>query len=176
MADSPLPTWKYDHEFPQRRPGGPSGVRILASAVLGAALVTAGVLVLGFGPADLLARPVRALAALLAFAAVTLVLSRFRAGQRKCISVGRRYLVCGSQIVYFGNVTAAALDERHGRLQLTTVFGGCFLLEQRRFPTNARKADKIARNTGAKFTKVATRILTAVQQASPGAVITHTGR
>jgi hypothetical protein len=170
MSKSRLATWKYQHEFPNRRPTRSIAIRAVLSVVAVGTVegvpATAG----GFDP---FASPVvtlgGVLGAVVAVAVLVLVLSR----SQKVIAIGPRYLICGAQIVYFGNVTAAVLDVPNGRLRLTSASGHWFVLERRRFPTNARKPDKIARNTGAKFTRVADRILAAVRRAAPGAVITQ---
>jgi len=86
----------------------------------------------------------------------------------KKIFLGPRYLICGNSIVYYNNVERLVLDEAAGQLRLVTVSDQAFTLERKRFPTNARKADKIARNKAAKFSKVAHNIIVRVQRAVPG--------
>jgi hypothetical protein len=83
------------------------------------------------------------------------------------LSLGTRYLLCGNDIVYYGNVTRLALSEKEGKLSVRSANGKTFVLERERFPTGARKADKIKKNRAAKFGKVAAKIVDKVRKASP---------
>ena len=85
----------------------------------------------------------------------------------KMLYVGPRYLICGQRIVYFGNVSAITLDESGGRLRLESVSGSPFLLERDKFPSNARKSDKIAANKAKKFEKVSARVIEMIVKISP---------
>jgi hypothetical protein len=89
----------------------------------------------------------------------------------KTIMVGPRYLICGEQIVYFANITRVKIDGSKGTLRLTSLDGSALTLERSKFPTNARKADKIKRNQAAKFSKVAKNLSERVRKAAPEAVI-----
>jgi hypothetical protein len=86
----------------------------------------------------------------------------------KKIFLGPRYLICGSSIVYYNNVVRLALDEDAGNLLLVTAADQSFTLERDKFPTGARKADKIIKNKAAKFTKVSQNLIGKVLRASPG--------
>lgn len=86
----------------------------------------------------------------------------------KKIFLGPRYLICGSNIVYYNNVVRLALDEAAGNLLLVTAANQSFTLERDKFPTNARKADKIVKNKAAKFDKVSQNLIGKVLRASPG--------
>ena len=46
------------------------------------------------------------------------------------ISLGPRYLLCGSDIVYFGNIDRVVLDETRGRMTLQAGERPCFVLER----------------------------------------------
>ncbi|WP_301101718.1 hypothetical protein [Propionivibrio sp.] len=83
------------------------------------------------------------------------------------LALGPRYLVCGNDIVYFANVAQVALHEGEGRLNLKMASGATFTLERDKFPTNARKAHKVAANKAAKFNKVSAKIIEKVRRASP---------
>lgn len=83
------------------------------------------------------------------------------------IFLGPRYLICGSSIVYYNNVVRLALDEASGNLLLVTAADQSFTLERDKFPTNARKADKIVKNKAAKFSKVSQNLIGKVLRASP---------
>jgi hypothetical protein len=85
----------------------------------------------------------------------------------KMLYVGPRYLICGPKIVYFSNVTSMALEESAGTLRLVSGKAGNFLLERDRFPTGARKADKIKVNKALKFDKVSAKLIDRVRRASP---------
>lgn len=85
----------------------------------------------------------------------------------KKLSLGPRYLLCGSNIVYYGNVTRLAMSAVDGKLSVRSANGKTFVLEREKFPTGARKADKIRKNRAAKFDKVAAKIVERVRKASP---------
>lgn len=88
-------------------------------------------------------------------------------GGAKTLSVGPRYLVCGDHIVYYANVTQLQLSEAEGVLSLQTSGGKSFVIEREKFPTNARKANKVAANKAAKFNKVTAKIIDKVRRVSP---------
>ena len=83
--------------------------------------------------------------------------------------LGPRYLLCGNAIVYFGNVKRMNLSSAQGKLRLECANGTAFVLERDKFPTGARKANKIAKNKAAKFDKVSAKIMEKVRAAT-----THT--
>jgi hypothetical protein len=85
----------------------------------------------------------------------------------RTLSMGPRYFVCGDQIIYYANVTKMNLSESDGVLSLQTANGNKFAIERNRFPTNARKANKVAANKAAKFNKVTAKIIEKVRRASP---------
>ncbi len=89
--------------------------------------------------------------------------------ERLCISP--RYLVCGKTVLYFRNVQALEIHGSDGRLKLTALNGEQIVLERDKFPTNARKKDKIAANKQAKFSKVAKKILDKVKAHAPTAQV-----
>ena len=88
-------------------------------------------------------------------------------GRAKTLCVGPRYLICGDEIVYYANVTQIELSEAAGSLSLQTASGKSLLIERGKFPTNARKANKIAANQAAKFNKVSAKIVDKVRRAAP---------
>jgi len=90
------------------------------------------------------------------------------------IAIGPRYLLCGNDIVYFGNIDRVVLDEARGRMTLQAGERPCFVLEREKFPTNARKTDKIAANKAAKFAKVSGKLLERVRHASPAVEVSKT--
>ena len=57
---------------------------------------------------------------------------------------------------------------RPGTLELFGADGQVLRLERDKFPTNARKADKITKNKATKFEKVSSRIIERVLHAAPG--------
>lgn len=89
----------------------------------------------------------------------------YLAGQRTLV-LGPRYLICGDQIIYYANVTELKLSEAEGTLSLQTGKAIPFVIERERFPTNARKAPKVAANKAAKFNKVVARVTEKVRRAS----------
>lgn len=87
--------------------------------------------------------------------------------KKRQITIGSRYLICGDTIVYFGNVSHVLLEEDKGKLSLKNMNGPVFVLEREKFPTNARKTDKIKKNMDAKFIKVSERIINRITSISP---------
>jgi hypothetical protein len=149
MDGTTFATWKYQHAG--------AGYRHRARAALtGALLVAAMVTGTLFADQTILPPIILFVLALIAF---------FHS--RKVILVGPRYFICGDAIVYYANVTRMALDDRAGTLRLFTASGQGFTLERDKFPTGARKADKIAKNKAAKFAKVSASLIGKIQRASP---------
>ncbi len=83
----------------------------------------------------------------------------WRAEYDKTLLVSNRYMILGEDIVYFRNVASARIDK--GAETLTVFFGKgrSMVISSSRFPTNARKPDKIRLNRSNKFTKVSDRIV-----------------
>ena len=94
---------------------------------------------------------------------------------KKQIRLGARYAIVGNTIVYFRNVRR--LEFRAGQ-DLTLHWGKDrrLKIEQSRFPTNARKTEKIAKNKAAKFEKVSGKIIDRVLFASPTVALTGIDR
>jgi hypothetical protein len=69
--------------------------------------------------------------------------------------------------VYYGNVRRLTLSQARDSLQVQSANGRVFVLERDKFPTSARKTDKIARNRAAKFDKVSGKIIEKVRKAVP---------
>ena len=82
------------------------------------------------------------------------------------LHLGPRYLLCGKSIVYYANVKKLTLSRAKGSMRLQSANGQVFLLERDKFPTGARKTDKIAKNKAAKFDKVSSKIVDKVRKAS----------
>lgn len=93
----------------------------------------------------------------------------------KHLLLGPRYLLCGQTIVYYGNVKRLTLSRATGTLRVQAHNGKTFLLEREKFPTNARKADKIQKNKAAKFDKVADKIMDKVRSANPNVDVIGAG-
>ena len=82
------------------------------------------------------------------------------------LQLGPRYLLCGKAIVYYANVKKLSLSKTKGSIRLQSANGQVFVLERDKFPTGARKTDKIAKNKAAKFDKVSSKIVEKVRKAS----------
>jgi hypothetical protein len=82
------------------------------------------------------------------------------------LQLGPRYLLCGKAIVYYANVRRLALSRAQGSLRLQSANGQVFVLERDKFPTGARKTEKIARNKADKFEKVSVKIVEKVRRAA----------
>ncbi|MDP5239375.1 hypothetical protein Q9Q94_07525 [Uliginosibacterium sp. 31-16] len=87
------------------------------------------------------------------------------------LMIGPRYLICGNTILYYRNLSRVASSAK-GVLDLYGSAGAPLRIEQERFPTGARKADKIERNTRAKFDKASALILRRVQAQAPDVQLT----
>ncbi len=94
--------------------------------------------------------------------------------------IGRVDITAGSKlvgaksvntIVYFGNVKRMTLSPAHGKLRLECTNGKAFVLERDKFPTGARKAEKIKKNKAKKFDKVSSKIMEKVRAASANVVL-----
>ena len=94
-----------------------------------------------------------------------------RTGCDKPLLIAGRYLILGERIVYYGSVVRASLDKERQTLTITAKRGLPVVIAAEKFPTNARKPDKIRINKSAKFYKVAERILTRLRAAAPDADI-----
>lgn len=91
----------------------------------------------------------------------------FSAG--RYLLLGPRYLVCGKAIVYYANVQRITLSRGSGMLRVQSKNGHTFALDRDKFPTNARKTDKIQKNKTAKFNKVVDKIVEKVRKTAPDA-------
>ncbi len=144
-----LPSFKYQHGDAGTLPRG----RKIAAIVLAVAAVVALFIVLPLG---------------LILAVVALILLFVR---DKKLRLAPRYLLCGNTLIYYGNVTRLQLSSAAGTLLIETANGQRFMLDRDKFPTNARKAPKIAANKAAKFAKVSGKIVEKVRSAAPNADI-----
>lgn len=152
MDESRFSSWKYRHAG--------RGSRSRAQKLLAAALLFGSLLALSEPP-------------LAIFLGIVGLVALF-AGSKK-LFVGPRYLLCGSEIVYFANVDRVDRDEIAGTLRLSVADGRSFVLERDKFPSNARKEDKIRRNQAAKFAKAAEQVVGRIRAANPAAVIEYHG-
>lgn len=85
--------------------------------------------------------------------------------------LGPRYLLCGNTLVYYANVKRLNLSRNAGTLQMQSQNGKTFTLVRDKFPTNARKPEKIKINKSAKFDKAVDKIIDKVSRAAPDAHI-----
>lgn len=149
MTPTEFATFKYQHTDPASR----SKQRmVFAGASLVVALL-ATVIAFPFGAVSLLVP----------------VIAWFSAPRQ--LLLGPRYLLCGNAIVYFGNVKRMTFAPKQGKLRLECTSGKAFVLERDKFPTGARKADKIAKNKAKKFDKVSGKIMDKVRAASANVVL-----
>lgn len=146
MTPTLFATFKYQHTGAVQRSTGRKVFTGLA------ALVALGVLVQAFVPGLVVL--------------IVPVVAWFSAPRH--LLLGPRYLLCGDRIVYYANVRRVVASASRGTLRLVSASGQSFTLERDKFPTAARKADKIAKNKAAKFDKVAAKITERVQALAPG--------
>lgn len=139
--------WKYRHDGPVER--SPWQRRVGLALLGGAPLVY---WLSGLGPPGI------------AFAVIGLIV--LLAGQRR-LRVGPRYLICGTQIVYYANIDRAMRNDDAGTLRLETGGRVVFTLHRERFQSNARKAPKIAAHQATRFAKVADLLTARLRTAAP---------
>jgi len=102
---------------------------------------------------------------------LVIVIRLVRAGSNNLLLIGSRYVIVGSGIVYYQNIARVHLDRERRTLTLTSSRGNTLVLAAERFPTNARKPDKIRLNTGAKFDKAVEKILQRLKEINPDVVV-----
>lgn len=90
-----------------------------------------------------------------------------RSGCNKPLLIASRYLILGDRIVYYRTVSSAIMDTGMQTLTLGMARGKSVIIAAERFPTNARKPDKIKNNKTAKFRKVADKIINRLHALSP---------
>lgn len=145
MDETRFASWKYNHPGAgYRTPGRLVGIAVSAVAAI--------VGLVAFLPIGIF---LAALALAVAFST------------SKKLLVGPRYAICGPSLVYYNNVVDMSLDEAAGILRLVSANQQSFVLERDKFPTNARKKDKIARNKAEKFAKVSRNLIGKVLRAAP---------
>lgn len=99
----------------------------------------------------------------------------FSSSDSKGLMIGPRYLICGASILYYRNLARIELQST-GTLDLLDQSGNQLRIEKAKFPTGARKTDKIERNTAAKFSKAAGKIIQKVAAIAPDVEILEDGQ
>lgn len=84
--------------------------------------------------------------------------------------IAGRYVIAGDAIMYYRNVARVQLDRERRTLTLFSATGHRLVIEAERFPTNARKAEKIRINTSAKFDKAVAKLTERLKEVVPDAV------
>ena len=90
----------------------------------------------------------------------------------KHLLIGTRYLLCGTTIIYYSNVTQCTNNLT--TLTIKTNKGQRWTLERDKFPTGARHEPKITKNKQEKFDKVSAKIIEKIKKAQSNAIITTT--
>ena len=90
-----------------------------------------------------------------------------RAAGKKNLIIAPRYLIVGTEIIYYAVVTQARLDRRKQALTLQSERGRRVTVEAERFPNTARKAEKIRINRTGKFEKAVEKILQRLPGVTP---------
>lgn len=104
---------------------------------------------------------------LLLFVPVGIFVYVKRSGCNKPLMIASRYLILGDRILYYRNVSRASLDKVKQTLTISYDRGKNLIIAADKFPTNARKPDKIRINRTAKFEKVSERIIARLRSVSP---------
>jgi hypothetical protein len=94
-----------------------------------------------------------------------------RSGCSKPLLIASRYLILGDLIIYYRNVSGVTLDKKQQTLTLNATRGKSITIAADKFPTNARKLDKIRHNKTAKFEKVSAKIIAMLKANAPDVVI-----
>ena len=92
-----------------------------------------------------------------------IVFHLWRADYDRGLMLSNRYIIIGEEIVYFRNLSSARLEKDAESLTLFWGKGRSLVVASSRFPTNARKPDKIRLNRSAKFSKVSEKILSKLE-------------
>ena len=169
MTTPALTTWKHAAGGPLPRGRPASAARIVALMSITAGLLAGLILAQAPTGSDEIAVACF-LGAVYAGATLAHALGQgLPLGSR--IGMSTRYLICGEEIVYFGNVVSVTLDQVRGVIILVSAGERVFELRRAGFVTNARKPEKIEANRQAKFDSAGGWILGQVQRASPEAQI-----
>ena len=147
MKKANVAIFKYEHDDPLER----SSTQLKVLAVLALAALCCFFIAIPLG----------------VFAAAGVAVYALIARPKKLICVTPRYLICGRKILYYRNVRKLVLVKKEGQLSVFFGDGKSLMVEQKRFPTNARKPDKIKKNKAAKFDKVSGKIIQKVLTSSP---------
>lgn len=84
--------------------------------------------------------------------------------------IAGRYVIVGETIMYYRNVSRVRLDRERRTLTLVSGSGRQLVIAAERFPTNARKADKIRVNTTAKFEKAVDKLMQRLRETVPDVI------
>jgi hypothetical protein len=98
---------------------------------------------------------------------LAIMIHLIRSSSAKGLFIGPRFLIAGDAIIYYANVSKATLDRQRQILTLVSEQGKRLVIEGERFPTNARKAEKIKINKTAKFEKVSEKVLQRLKGVTP---------
>lgn len=104
---------------------------------------------------------------------VPLIAYLFIRSSQNCLIIGNRYLINGNQIIYFKTIQRLVKTQSGQTLKLIGHSGNAVTIEQDRFPTNARKPQKIAINKRNKFNKVCDKIISRMALESPSVAVEH---
>ncbi len=129
--------------------------------------LTAGILAIGIVIAAIIINP---LAIALIPIPIIIVIINKRTPSSNLIFIGERYLIIGTNVIYYKNIEKTSLDKKIEKFTLTAIEGKTYEINAASFPTNARKPDKIKKNKTAKFEKAVDKILARLKEISPGSI------
>ena len=101
---------------------------------------------------------------LLLLVPVVIIVHLRRAGLDRQLVITGRYLILGERIVYYRTLKKIVLDQGKQTLTLSPDRSQPLVLAAEKFPTNARKADKIKANKRKKFDSVTAKIIDRVRE------------
>ncbi len=101
---------------------------------------------------------------------IIIIILNKRSASVNLILIGGRYLIIGTNVVYYKNIEKTELDKKIGKFTLTTTEGNTYNINSASFPTNARKPDKIKINKTAKFEKAVDKIIARLKEIAPGSI------
>lgn len=99
---------------------------------------------------------------------VFVIVIKFFAKSNKAITLHNQFMIMGDRVLYFKNIAEIQVRGENNVIELIPRNGESVKIQQRFFPTNARKDWKIAKNKRAKFIKVGDKLLNRVKKRSPG--------
>lgn len=98
----------------------------------------------------------------------------YASGYKK-MYLGVRRIVCGNSVLYYGNISRVVVHRDAGWMVLESATGSSLRIVEDKFPTSARKPEKIKKNRSEKFNRVVEKVLARVAKLAPEVDIQNLG-